>query len=349
VKRPALVILLSATCLAAGLLAAVVATADARPAQTTTATTASEPTTTSTTSTTTGTTTTAEQTIADGVTIGGVAVGGMTATQAYQAVTKSFYRSLVLVVGRHRLSVPPTAFGAVPYALRSVNRALVAPAGTAVRLDVGVSPKTVGEWLGRLAQRVDRKAVDAKLSLRKLEPFISRERTGFQLLQRQSSAAIRRALQANRRTPIRLPSKTLVPTVTRRGFGPVIVIHRGGNRLNLYDGMKPRRAFGVATGQTTYPTPLGRFQIVVKWKNPTWYPPDSPWAAGATPIPPGPGNPLGTRWMGLSAAGVGIHGTYQDGSIGYSVSHGCIRMHIPDAEWLFDRVQIGTVVYIVAT
>ena len=61
----------------------------------------------------------------------------------------------------------------------------------------------------------------------------------------------------------------------------------------------------------------------------------------------GPGNPLGTRWMGLSAPGVGIHGTPSDASIGYSVSHGCIRMHIPDAEWLFVRVRIGTPVYIV--
>jgi lipoprotein-anchoring transpeptidase ErfK/SrfK len=52
--------------------------------------------------------------------------------------------------------------------------------------------------------------------------------------------------------------------------------------------------------------------------------------------------------MGLSAPGVGIHGTPNDGSIGYSLSHGCIRMHIPDAEWLFTRVEIGTPVFIVA-
>ena len=63
---------------------------------------------------------------------------------------------------------------------------------------------------------------------------------------------------------------------------------------------------------------------------------------------PGPDNPLGTRWMGLSAPGVGIHGTPSDGSIGYSVSHGCIRMHIPQAEWLFNHVAIGTTVFIVA-
>ena len=63
-------------------------------------------------------------------------------------------------------------------------------------------------------------------------------------------------------------------------------------------------------------------------------------------MPPGPGNPHGTRWMGLSAPYVGIHGTPDDASIGYSASHGCIRMHVPDAEWLFDHVDYGTPVVI---
>ena len=51
--------------------------------------------------------------------------------------------------------------------------------------------------------------------------------------------------------------------------------------------------------------------------------------------------------MGLSAPGVGIHGTPDDASIGYSASHGCIRMHVPDAEWLFDNADWGTPVVIV--
>ncbi|TML48437.1 MAG: L,D-transpeptidase, partial [Actinobacteria bacterium] len=100
--------------------------------------------------------------------------------------------------------------------------------------------------------------------------------------------------------------------------------------------------------QASYPTPLGRFRVVVKWRNPWWYPPSSRWAQGLKPVPPGPGNPLGTRWMGLSAPGVGIHGTPDAASIGYSASHGCIRMRIPDAEWLFRHVRIGTTVFIVA-
>jgi lipoprotein-anchoring transpeptidase ErfK/SrfK len=107
------------------------------------------------------------------------------------------------------------------------------------------------------------------------------------------------------------------------------------------------RRFQVATGQSSYPTPLGRWEIVVMARDPWWFPPASPWAEGKQPVPPGPGNPLGTRWMGLSAPGVGIHGTPDAASIGYSASHGCIRMLISDAEWLFAHVRIGTPVFIV--
>jgi L,D-transpeptidase ErfK/SrfK len=66
------------------------------------------------------------------------------------------------------------------------------------------------------------------------------------------------------------------------------------------------------------------------------------------PIPPGPGNPLGTRWLGISKPGVGIHGTPDAASVGYSRSHGCIRMYVRHAEWLFRRVRVGTPVVIVA-
>ena len=122
------------------------------------------------------------------------------------------------------------------------------------------------------------------------------------------------------------------------------------DRLYLYDGFDLTKTYTVATGQSLYPTPLGHFEVVIKERDPWWYPPaGSAWAVGKQPIPPGPGNPLGTRWMGLSAPGVGIHGTPEDGSIGYSLSHGCIRMHIPQAEWLFDHVDVGTPVYIVAS
>jgi lipoprotein-anchoring transpeptidase ErfK/SrfK len=52
--------------------------------------------------------------------------------------------------------------------------------------------------------------------------------------------------------------------------------------------------------------------------------------------------------MGLDADGIGIHGTPDSASIGYSASHGCIRMYIHDAEWLFKHVDVGTQVFIVS-
>jgi L,D-transpeptidase ErfK/SrfK len=160
-------------------------------------------------------------------------------------------------------------------------------------------------------------------------------------------AAIVRTVKSLVREPIALDGEVLEPKVTLKNFGPIIVIRRGSNRLYLYDGQKFVRRFGVATGQPSYPTPLGRWEIVVKQRDPWWYPPDSEWAKGEEPVPPGPTNPLGTRWMGLSAPLVGIHGTPNSYSIGYSASHGCIRMLVPEAEWLFEHVEIGTPVFIV--
>ena len=158
-----------------------------------------------------------------------------------------------------------------------------------------------------------------------------------------------RNLIEQRRVPITVTTEAIAPTRTRADFNrPEIVIRRLSNKLYLYKGARPWRQFSVATGQSAYPTPTGNFKIVDMQRWPWWTPPpDAPWAQGAHPIPPGPGNPLGTRWMGISAPGVGMHGTPDDASIGYSESHGCIRMHIPDAEWLFDHVSIGTPVYIV--
>jgi lipoprotein-anchoring transpeptidase ErfK/SrfK len=159
--------------------------------------------------------------------------------------------------------------------------------------------------------------------------------------------AIANRLGSTVRRPLPLAFRELKPTVTKAGFGYVIVIQRGANVLTLYNGENTVRTFGVATGSAQYPSPAGTWSIVDKQLNPWWRPPDSEWAKDAKPIPPGPGNPLGTRWMGLSAAAVGIHGTPDAASIGYSASHGCIRMRVPEAEWLFEQVDIGTPVVIV--
>jgi len=272
-----------------------------------------------TTGTTTAVTTAPGSLIAAGVTIGGVPVGGMAAADAYDAVDQSFLEPLVIIVRGHRLAPEPTQLGASARIGEAVARAGGALPGTQI-----------------------------PLFLRNLRPWIAKPVIGYQLYRTRAEAAIVGALLANKRGPLRLRQRVVPPATTRTSFGPVIVIRRGSNQLHLYRGMQPWRIFPVATGQASYPTPLGRFQVVVKWKNPWWYPPSSPWAQGLKPVPPGPGNPLGTRWMGLSAPGVGIHGTPDAASIGYSASHGCIRMRIPEAEWLFRHVRVGTTVFIVS-
>lgn len=111
--------------------------------------------------------------------------------------------------------------------------------------------------------------------------------------------------------------------------------------LTLFRDGKKVKTYRVAIGKPSHPTPTGTFKIITKQKNPTWNPPDSPWAEGLGPIPPGPGNPLGTRWIGTSAPAIGIHGTYADYSIGSAASHGCLRMHIPQVEELYEKVAVG--------
>jgi len=292
-------------------------------------------------------TTTAPATIADGVSIGGIPVGGLTADDAFETVDAAFAQPLTLLVTGHTVLVTPEQLGATAQVQTAVDYALMAAPGSDVKLHVKLNRPKAESYVASLAKRYDRKPVNATLSLRRLRPWIHGQKQGWSLRRLVALSSIFGALVANSRDPVKLRVHLLQPKVTRTSFGPVIVIRRGSNRLHLYVGMRPWRTFGVATGQSAYPTPLGRWSIVVKWRNPWWYPPKSPWAAGAKPIPPGPGNPLGTRWMGLSASGVGIHGTPDDASIGYSASHGCIRMHISDAEWLFNHVRIGTTVFIV--
>jgi hypothetical protein len=88
---------------------------------------------------------------------------------------------------------------------------------------------------------------------------------------------------------------------------------------------------------------------ILKRRNPTWVNPDpSGWGASLPPrIGPGPRNPLGTRAMNLSTPGIRIHGTSNVASLGTSASHGCIRMSIPEAEELFEKVDQGTPVVII--
>jgi lipoprotein-anchoring transpeptidase ErfK/SrfK len=285
--------------------------------------------------------------IAPGVTLAGMPVGGMSNEQAQAALLPAFAKPVRLVYGDRRWRIVPARFGAKVTISEGVAEALRAPTDSAVALTSEVDEHEVRTFVRALDKRVSFPAKDAELKgLEELRPQFTPDRAGVQVLRQLTAQRIVRALQSPQIRRIRVATKVVEPERTVLKFGPVIVIRRGANELRYYQGAKLVRKFGVATGQAIYPTPTGTFSIVDMQLNPWWRPPDSDWAKGLKPIPPGPGNPLGTRWMGLSAPGVGIHGTPDDTSIGYSASHGCIRMHIPDAEWLFHHVKLGTPVVI---
>jgi lipoprotein-anchoring transpeptidase ErfK/SrfK len=285
--------------------------------------------------------------IAPGVKVLGTRVGGLTALPAERRIERAVSRPITVVYRGEAMVVTPEQLGAHTSVDRAVRAALAATPHSRIGLPVEFSDDAVRDYVAGLAQRFARKPVSAKLlGADTRGPVFRDSRLGLEVEQEAATAAIEQQLRAGSRAPIALSIGAVEPARTPASFRSIVVIDRAANSLRLYRGRSLVRAFAVATGQSYYPTPSGMFSIVNMQENPWWYPPNSSWAQGLKPVPPGPGNPLGTRWMGISAPGVGMHGTPDDASIGYSESHGCIRMHIPDAEWLFEHVHLGTPVVI---
>lgn len=119
-----------------------------------------------------------------------------------------------------------------------------------------------------------------------------------------------------------------------------IVIDKSQNILTLKGNKKVLKTYPVSTGINNS-TPEGKFKIITKVKDPTWYKENAV-------VPPGsPNNILGTRWIGISAPGYGIHGSKDPATIGKHVTAGCVRMLNLDVEELYTIVPTGTEVVIV--
>ncbi len=119
-----------------------------------------------------------------------------------------------------------------------------------------------------------------------------------------------------------------------------VVVDRSQNVLILKSNEEVLKTYRVATGINNS-TPLGEFKIVNKLKDPVWY------KAGAV-VPSGsPENILGSRWMGISVSGYGIHGTTQPESIGEHVTAGCVRMREPDVQELYTILPVSAEVTII--
>ena len=119
-----------------------------------------------------------------------------------------------------------------------------------------------------------------------------------------------------------------------------IVVSLEDRKLALVEDGQVKKIYTVAIGKPATPSPVGTFTIQRRVKNPVYQ-------HDGKVIQPGPGNPVGTRWMGLSIKGYGIHGTNEPKSIGKAASHGCIRMARKDLEEMYAMVSVGDTVELV--
>lgn len=124
---------------------------------------------------------------------------------------------------------------------------------------------------------------------------------------------------------------------------PEIRINIPEYSLSLYDDQRFLAAYSIAVGTPYEQTPTGQYHIFYKEEYPAWIPGSG--FTDHTPVPPGPDNPLGTRWLEFKT-GYGIHGTNKGWDILYPVSGGCIRMQNSDVQAIYDKVPLGTPVTI---
>lgn len=141
---------------------------------------------------------------------------------------------------------------------------------------------------------------------------------------------------------IAIPEKTDTAAAAQPAATRMIIVSLEDRRLALVENGEVKAVYPVAVGKASTPSPTGTFTIVNHVVNPTYY-------HHGKVVPPGPENPVGNRWMGLSVPGYGIHGTNVQRSIGKAVSHGCIRVGRRDLEKLFAQVRVGDTVEIIGT
>lgn len=181
--------------------------------------------------------------------------------------------------------------------------------------------------------------------------YTAKEGEDLYPISRKFNLAIEHVMFANGMSDINTypGQKLLIPT--RRippsdALNNGVVLNLPERGLYLFENGKVKKFYPVTIGSTgKWMTPTGVFKIINKVKDPTWIPPE--WAEEEEPVPAGPDNPLGDRWMGLDKPGYGIHATNRPVSIGLAASHGCIRMYPEHAHELFEQVSVGTTVKII--
>jgi lipoprotein-anchoring transpeptidase ErfK/SrfK len=305
-----------------------------------------------------------------GTSVAGIDVSGMTRAEAIAAVRAGIRpelrREIVVVVEGRRFTVTPWQLGRRAFVPKAVDEAIHGSDGVGwverawrrlrdqpAGIEVDVSFAGAGRverFVARTAKEVFVEPVNASIGIADeggLE--FNRSRPGSALNVRRAQRLLTRAL-GDGTSLVRLRLRAVTPRQTVDTMLPTIVVNVDSNRLDLYEGFRVTHSWDVATAKPGWVTPVGEWNLYQKRENPTWYNPalDS-WGAGLPAVVPGgPGNPMGTRALYITAPGlIRIHGTTSPSSIGTYASHGCIRMHNAEVEALYDMVPVGSKVIII--
>ena len=310
--------------------------------------------------------------IAEGVTIAGVDVGGLDAdaarTQIDRSVVAPLDKPVVVEYGKDEFILNKHESDISADVNRMVDEAIAASQEGNVfsrtwrtvsggEVDVQIRPEIsydkdeVDHFIDHIEGNVDQEAVDASVdpSGGVLQPVASQP--GVEVDDSKLRADVEAALQDPADRTVEAKVDKVKPEVTTAEvadeYPTYLVVDRSNFTLTLYRDLEQEKQYTVAIGAQGFDTPAGLYNIQNKQVDPVWNVPESDWAgdlAGQT-IPPGPENPLKARWMGIYN-GAGIHGTDDTGSLGSAASHGCVRMAVPDVIELYDRVDVGTPIYI---
>ena len=314
-----------------------------------------------------------ERKIAPGATAGDVEIGGMEAAEARSVLERRVARPLRRSVrvrykgrtfrlsaraARVRINVGAMVREALERSRRGnlLTRTVRDLSGAGVSLDlaprVSYSRRAVGGLVRRVKATFDRPVQEPSVSPSATGLDVERGRAGVEIrgsrLRRQVVSELSMPGSRVVRPRARIVRPKRSTSALRRRYPHYMTIDRSGHRLRYYRGLKLARAYTIAVGQAGLETPAGLYNIQNKAVDPAWHVPKRKWAgrlAGKV-IPGGRAdNPLKARWMGIFD-GAGIHGTDDVGSLGTNASHGCIRMSIPEVKDLYDRVPVGTPIYI---
>jgi len=232
---------------------------------------------------------------------------------------------------------------------------------TAIDHDIGIDytldEKAVTEYVAKLAGTYNRKKVSAAITQKNGKIVITESGNGFEVDTDATEASIiagitsafkQNTFPTNLSAVIAGENTSPKTTAASLSDTPAIVVTLSKRQVALYNGEKLIKTYSCAIGQPGHETPVGNWKIVQKRKDPIWRNPGSEWAKDMpATIGPSASSPLGLRALNLNVSGIRLHGTVSINSIGTAASHGCMRMRNSDIIDLFDRVNVGTKVFII--